>query len=112
MTREQFNNIPVPEGYFEIVENELIKNNDKYISVTEDLDKYKWDLCNHRAIVNTSRKYWSNFRFIRKLDSPEEKINQLKNKSKEFVNKYIPDPTPEVYEKFEQTFLRHDNFGL
>ncbi len=44
--------------------------------------------------------------------TPEEKIKQVKNKARKFVDEYIKNPTEEKYNKFELAFLRNDKTGL
>lgn len=112
MTNEEFENVPIPNGYKEIKNDVIVELNDKYICKIESLRNYSWNLITSNMIGEKCKIWECWFRFIRKVESPEELEKQIKNKSKEFVNKYISNPTPEDYEKFEQTFLRQDNFGL
>ncbi len=60
--------------------------------------------------VKQLRECHSSFVF-RKITGPKTP-EQKKKQSKQFVDKYIPNPSKEIYLKFEETFLRDDNFGL
>lgn len=104
-------NILIPDGYEEILGRNLIEKGDKYYEFTcigfRDVTK---------VMIGEFRDNWGTARpFIRPISiesTPEQKIENLKKKSKEFVDENIQNPTVEIYQKFELAFLKDDDAGL
>lgn len=64
-----------------------------------------------RAIgIKSNQEYL--FLIEKKNLTPEEQLNIIKRKSRNFVDKHIRNPKKVDYLKFEESFLREDNFGL
>ena len=100
----------IPEGY-EI-------NEDDNFLVT-DGDYFIWNNELHRFIGYTGKtiEYTKEIgvkEVLKKTEkpiSPEEKINYLKKKARDFVDKHISNPSNNTYEKFEAAFIKDDDFG-
>ena len=105
--------IEIPEGYRELTEEEwngkLESNYKSYSHWSGDFQNisYKYTNYNVKMVYSTD-----NVLITKSIMTQEEKIKEAKNKAKLFVTKHLGKSSKDLLDKYEQVFMREDNFGL
>jgi hypothetical protein len=108
----------IPEGYERLNKDIPFRTGDFYCMGTIGCNDIKFwtGISGYGEESQTTPSYYPEWTFIRKIVKPLTRIEQIlkiKANSKEFVTKYVPNPTKKDYKRFELTFLKEldkDNF--